>query len=217
MSIGTYGELKTAVENWLARADLDSRIPEFIAGGLQRVNLDLQIAGGILDQEQRAYAATVATEESIALPTDYGAMRSIKLGTSPLEPRSYDELVDGYGDASGQPEKYAILAGEIFFRPIPDDAYTITINYSKRYTAFSADADTNYLLTSGANLLLYAALLDALPYLGNLAEAKGWAEGYTSSLNLMIRASRAGRWNHQPPELKSDRALVRARYSFNNC
>jgi hypothetical protein len=77
------------------------------------------------------------------------------------------------GDASGQPEKYAIMAGEIFFRPIPDAAYTVTINYQKRYSPFSSDADTNYLLTSGSNVLLYAALLEAEAYLGAFDIAAG--------------------------------------------
>ena len=45
MSISTYSELKTAVENWLDRADLTERVPEFISLGEARIARRLRVRG----------------------------------------------------------------------------------------------------------------------------------------------------------------------------
>ncbi len=52
MSISTYAELQTAVGNWLNRADLTARIPEFIELFEARVKRDLRVR----QMEKRATA-----------------------------------------------------------------------------------------------------------------------------------------------------------------
>ena len=41
MAISTFTELKTAVDNWLARTDLAGRAPEFIALAEARMNREI--------------------------------------------------------------------------------------------------------------------------------------------------------------------------------
>ena len=41
MAIGTFGELKTAIANFLARSDLTDRIPEFISLAEARMGREL--------------------------------------------------------------------------------------------------------------------------------------------------------------------------------
>jgi hypothetical protein len=43
MAISTYAELQTAAANWLGRADLTSRIPEFVALAEAKFNRTLRI------------------------------------------------------------------------------------------------------------------------------------------------------------------------------
>ncbi len=214
MSISNYGELKTAVANWMRRSDLTDRIPEFIASGLQRVNNDLLLRNGIPDQEQVAIATTVADQLSLAWPSDFSALRWIKRDYStvadalPLRSMGYDEMVETYGSTTGAPEAYTSQDASFYFGPIPDAAYVIRIGYIKRYAAFSADVDTNYLLTNGSNILLWAALMEANVYMGDDARTSSLFvpayQGALEGLRLMARRSR-----HARPQMQMvDAALL---------
>lgn len=202
MSIGTYGGLKTSVANWLARSDLTSIIPDFIEGGLQRVNNELLLHGALPDQEQVATASTTAGDEALALPSQFGSMRWIRLDNSsavaatPLGSRDYSALISSYNVTEGTPQAFAIVAGQIMFRPIPDAVYTVRINYNKRYASFSADADTNYLLTAGGNLLLFAALTEAAGYMG--ADPSNYIAGYRAAMVGLRTAARKERHSITP-------------------
>lgn len=204
MSLGTYGGLKASVAAWLARSDLTSIIPDLIEGGLQRVNNELLLHGGLPDQEQVATASTVAGNEGLAVPTDFGSLRWIRLDNSsavavtPLVSRDYSSLVSSYGVNQGQPQAFATVSGQFLFRPIPDGVYTVRICYNKRYASFSADADTNYLLTAGGNLLLFAALTEAIMYLGDDMRVKGFISGYQAAMTGLRTAARKERHEMTP-------------------
>jgi hypothetical protein len=207
VSIANYGELKTAAANWLSRADLTSRIPEFIEGGLQRINNELIANGGLADQEQVAFASTVANQESLEEPIRYGNLRSVWISDRPLEPRSYHSLLELHGNVTGEPEKYAYMDGAFYFRPIPNAVYTVRINYNRRYASFTADGNTNYLLTSGGNVLLYATLLEATPFVQDDKRVEMWAAAYKEAMRLLVDADHRARYGHFPPELQTDTTL----------
>lgn len=204
MSIANYGDLKTAVANWTARADLTDRIPEFIASALQRINNDLMLLGGIPDQEQVATTTTVANQESYALPDDFASMRWIRRDYStsadvrPLEQRAYSDIVERYGTVTGAPEAFDIVDASFYLGPIPDGVYTLRLAYIKRYTAFSADADTNYLLTSGNNIVLWASLIEAFAFIADPQRMQDSLAGYRESLNGLRLAARRARNSGAP-------------------
>lgn len=212
MSLGTYGGLKASVATWLARSDLTAMIPDFIEGGLQRVNNELLLRGGIPDQEQVATASTVAGDEALAVPTDFGSLRWIRLDDSsavaatPLGSRDYSGLVNSYGVTQGTPQAFATVAGQFMFRPIPDAVYTVRICYNKRYASFSADADTNYLLTAGGNLLLFAALTEAIMYLGDDPRVQNFIAGYQAAMTGLRTAARKAR--HEIPPVQFDPVIL---------
>lgn len=203
MSISNYGELKTAVANWMRRSDLTDRIPEFIASGLQRTNNDLLLRNGIPDQEQVSIATTVANQPSLVWPSDFGALRWIKrdysdsADTIPLRPMGYDEIVETYGTDTGAPEAYTAQDASFYFGPIPDGAYTIRVGYIKRYATFTADVDTNYLLQNGSNILLWATLMEANVFMGDDGRAATLFvpayQGALEGLRLMARRARHAR------------------------
>lgn len=204
-----YGALKTDIGIALARADLTARIPDYVAGALARINGELAAEGGIVDQEQLAYAATVPGSESLELPSDFDRLEFIKIGTDALEAaQGYDELLDEYGDERGQPKKYALFASALCFRPIPDAVYEVRIGYLKRYPMLAGDADTNWLLAQGGNLLLYAACLEATPQLGDDQRIVTWGGAYKGSLRLILDANARAKRAPRPAEVRLDAALL---------
>jgi hypothetical protein len=212
MSVANYGELKTAIANWTARSDLTDRIPEFIDSGLQRINNDLMLRGGIPDQEQIATAVTVKDQESYSLPTNFRTMRWLKRDYSSasdlltLESRSYADIVNRYGTQTGAPECFCVMDGSFYLGPIPDAVYTLRLNYIKKYLALSADADTNYLFTDGNNILLWASLIEAFAFTADMQRSQDAVVAYRESLESLRLVARKLRQPRVP--LQSDVLLL---------
>lgn len=165
MSISTYAELKTAVADYMHRSDLTSYIPDFIRGA------EDMIAYGSAGSE-RIYVADMVTratasidEEYEDLPTGLIEVINIQLNTNPKVSLEYmiPEQIDqrAMGSSSGKPLAYSIVGDKFQFAPAPDSTYTAEIVYLKKYTAFSSDADTNWLLTNHPFIYLYGALVKA--------------------------------------------------------
>lgn len=178
MAITTKGELETAVANWIGKADLTSRIPEFIA--LAEARLSRLIVRHHMGEA--AQAAIVASTEWISLPTDYGAMRAlfrdgatqVQLGYKPA-----DRLIaDSPSTAVGAPRWFTLHGGSIQLRPIPDGDYTLLLYYYATVPALTTSGSTNAWLTSYPDLYLYACLMEASPYVGAHQDVSLWAAAY---------------------------------------
>lgn len=165
MSITTYSELQTAVANFLARTDLTTQIPDFIALAEGRMSRELETRS----QEKRATATLTVGDEFIALPTDMREIREVKLNTSPitvLEYKSPTSLDTDYASgSSGKPQAYSIVGSELKMRPVPDDTYTAEIVYIGSLTALSDSNVTNNVLARHPDAYLAGALAEAYTYL----------------------------------------------------
>src|SRR5688500_17882186 len=111
MANGTYTELQTAVENFLDRSDLDSRIPEFISLCEETLNRRLRI------RAMETRATTTVAEEYIALPSDFLEMRNFQLNTNPKQTLRLvtPEYIDTFwaGSTTGLPKVFSFIGGEI--------------------------------------------------------------------------------------------------------
>lgn len=191
MAITTYSELQTAVSNWLARSDLTSRIPEFIALAEARMNR-------LMRSRSMITSATLNPSTSVknlALPT--GWMETISfvndLGEE-LEAVTFDDLEElAYGTNSSRPMYYAI-DDEINFDCVAGSTYNYKMRYYKRLDI--ASDLTNTILTNAPDAYLYGALMSAEPYLKNDQRVMLWAEAFNKAIAEL---------NHQ--EAKSRRAL----------
>jgi len=183
MAISNYGELKTAVANWMDRDDLTARIPEFIALAEARFNRVLRIRA----MESKQTASTVAGQQNLALPTNYIQMRNVQMNTSPVTPMQYvtPEIFDRLygGSATGTPKFYSIIANELQLGPTPDTVQTIEMLFYKKFDSLSADGDTNWVLTNAPDVYLYGALLEAEPFIMNDARTALWAEAFQNAIS----------------------------------
>ena len=182
MAISNYGELKTAVANWMDRDDLTARIPEFIALAEARFNRVLRIRA----MESKQTASTVAGQQNLALPTNYIQMRNVQMNTSPVTPMQYvtPEIFDRLygGSATGTPKFYSIIANELQLGPTPDTVQTIEMLFYKKFDPLSADGDTNWVLTNAPDVYLYGALLEAEPFIMNDSRVQLWATAFQTAI-----------------------------------
>lgn len=209
MAITQYSELKTAVANWLERDDLTSRVPEFIAMAEDRIALDLIArSGGMGIRPMETLASITIDAETVSLPTGYLAARSfwLEVGSEKyqLQPMTQHEMASTYaGSTTGQPRIFAAEAETFRFAPAPDGTYTGKLLYLQKFTAMSADSDTNWLLTNARGLLLYGALIEAEPYLMNDARLATWGAQYSNLLEQVVRANRHDRFSGGPMIMRS--------------
>lgn len=199
MSIDNYGELKTAVANWLKRDDLTSRIPEFIAGAEDRIAIDLRI------RAMETTADLTVSSQTVALPTGFLAQRRLYLDTSTDRKRldfypPADFWMRRASSETGTPVIYTVEGDNIVFGPTPDATYTGKILYYQRFTALSGDSDTNWLLSNQQFLLLYGALIEASPFVGDDPRTMTWAMMYDDRIEKMQQADRDDRY---PDSLQS--------------
>lgn len=190
MALATYTDLQAAVASWLARSDLTTPIPDFIALAEAKLNRLLRCR----QMEQRS---TATATEYMELPTGFLELRNIQLNTSPktaLELVSPDEIDRDYSAATGKPLVYCLLANQIQLGPAPDSTYTVEIDYYEVIPPLASNS-TNWLLTAAPDIYLYGSLLEASIYLIDDPRVPGWNAAYTQVLQQLQSADRRARWS----------------------
>lgn len=66
---------------------------------------------------------------------------STKAPLRPVENGAIEDIQDG--TVKGEPERYSRYADKLRLYPIPNAVYTMTMSYIYKFTALSADSDTN--------------------------------------------------------------------------
>jgi hypothetical protein len=182
MALTTYTELKASVADWINRDDLTAVIVDFISLAEAQIERSLRTRQMIV----RA-TASMDTEYS-AVPADFLECRTIKLNTNPVQPLQFetvdsmDTLKTQYA-ATGRPQYFSIVGGQIRVLPVPATTYTAELIYFAKLTKLSSTNATNWLLTSSPDVYLYGALLQGAPYLQNDERIQTWATLYERGLN----------------------------------
>lgn len=165
MAISNYTELKQALADWLNRADLDEKIPDFITLAESTLN-------SVLRSSHMVGASTVSTvgaTRNSAVPSDF--LEAIYLqssDTNPLEQVSPTQLImlrRSRLRTAGTPRFFAVLGRNIEFVPTPSGAASLSLVYYQKIPALSNASPTNWLLTQFPDVYLYTSLLHATPYL----------------------------------------------------
>jgi len=192
MAITTYAELQTSIGNWINRADLTDRIPEFIDLAEANFNRDLRHR----DMETTTTLNTVAGTSTLSLPSDYLETRALVNQTTPkvvLEYMTVVQLDTAHAIAvSGQPYNYTIVGNNFRLGPTPDAIYNLELTYYQRIPALSDANTTNWLLTNHPDAYLFGALVEAEPYLKNDERLPVWGSKLQRSIEgLKAEASRS--------------------------
>lgn len=216
MSISNYGELKTAVANWLDRTNLTARIPEFIALAEADIHYGVRSPTGWISEPLRIRAMETSADITIdaqteALPTGFLAARRLYLNTSPkknLELLSPIDLWAQDMDTTGEPVYFAAEADNLVFSPSPDATYTGKLLYWKAFTALSADSDTNWLFANRPGVYLEAALYHAFSFARNTAEAEGHLQKLAVAVNGLNVANTSDRFGGAPLKIRLGNFVV---------
>lgn len=196
MALSTYAELCAAVGRWLNRTDLADVVPAFVALAEARVAKVLRTA----DAEATVVLNTAAGVDYVDLPADFLEARGLSLvGTGGLIFLAAPAFWEAFpGGASGRPTHYAIIGRRLYFGPTPDAAYGVRATYYAKPAALSDAAPTNWVLDRHPELLLYAALIETAPYLGDDARIAVWGGLFDDALGRVQSADGRARWGGGP-------------------
>jgi len=209
MAFVTYDDLVTNIAAWLARSDLDARIPDFI-----------RLAEARLQRELRAFLTRTG---AFSLPVAAGtgltsAIASVGLTpveiqscgwkvadaadtsglVTPLPQVSLDQLMEWHttSPGPGAPEAYAAVGTSFKVYPLPntpkdsagvDSFYTLVVSMIGLNASFglpisAANYATNPVWQEHPDLYLYGALCEAAPYLQHDERTPLWEARFTKIL-----------------------------------
>ena len=183
-----YTTLQSTIADYLARTDLTDQIPEFIKLGEVRLARDLRI------RQMLKVATAVATtgDSTVSLPTDFLAMKDLHFEGNPVNPIEFLSTSNFFRNAGttnkGCPRYYTLLGSEFQFAPVPDSDYTLQMVYYYRPAYLSDTNPSNLWMAYTPDLLLYAALGEAEPYLMNDERLQTWASMYDRGLVALTKS-----------------------------
>lgn len=175
VSIVDYASLLTAVSNWVNRSDLSVIAPDFVSFGEARIYRDLRVAS------MEGTFSTAIASGVIPVPTGYIEMKSARInGGYALERKDVEWIYANYPTRSADrmPRFFAREGQNLIFGPYPDSAYTVKGSYYKRLTPLSVSNTTNWMIADAPDLILFAALCEAAPYLQDDARVALWEKKY---------------------------------------
>ena len=178
MSLTNYSDLKTTVENYLGRSDLTAQIPTFIALAELRLSRQLRLRQML----KVVQTTTTGGDSTLGLPSDFLSMRDIYVNTNPRQPITYLSpsafTRDARAHESGKPIFYTQRGLEFELAPKPDSTYEVVLLYYAKPVALSDSNASNVFMANCPDALLYAALIEAEPYLMNDARIQTWTQLY---------------------------------------
>ena len=183
MAITNYTQLKQAVSDWMARADVLGNVEDFIAlgeAGLNRalnpVETDAPLTG--------ATGSRIIDISSLAMVKPIAMFITLTGGEAVMLPRA-----DGtfpFMEDNGQPKIWAIDGASIVFDRPCDSAYSFRLRYQERF-ALSDAAPTNWLLENHPDLYLAASLV----WGGVFIKDGNYAASFKAVLDEMLPAVRS--------------------------
>jgi hypothetical protein len=88
--------------------------------------------------------------------------------------------------SSGTPVDYYLAGTGVVLSPVPDGTYNYTLRYFAKLAAWTADTDTDVILSKFPHMYLYAALLEAQPFLMDDARMMAWNAAYNERLATVV-------------------------------
>ena len=215
----TLGKLKTSVDAWLIRDDISvaDEFPEIL------LLAEADIATDVRCMAQDAITTLTFTGQSAELPADYmeerfpfidDNIRKIAYMTPKVlrESAAWQNgrvgsfyTLEGGGGTPPDDRVKMVIAGPAS----PTDPLDIDVNYIKRFTGMTNDADTNWLLQNFFNVYLYATLRAAAEFIQEDILEDRYAGKYDVAVAKLSKQENRRRFGATPKQAYgSPRAIV---------
>ena len=193
----SYDNLKTNIADYLARGDLNDKIPMFVSLAEKRLNRDLRLRQTL---QQSTYS--MDSGFNIPTPTDFLEMKDIHLEGNPpvnLDFRTVNQFYRSSNvSGNGSPTIYTLVSDNFVLAPRPTGASTVNMTYYKIPRVLSDTNPSNEYLEVCPDLLLYASLVESAPFLMDDARLQTWEALYTRGLTSITKSDEQSEFPAQP-------------------
>ena len=203
MAITNYGELKSAVADFLNRSDLTSVIPTFIDFAEAEFNRNLRVRQMVTRAE-----AVIDTRFS-AVPADFIEAKDLVIVTgNPVTPLQFvtqqemAQLRNTSITSAGKPKYFSVVGGQFEVAPTPDAEYSLEMSYFGQIDALTDDTDTNWLLREYPDIYLYTSLMHSAPYLKDDERITVWAQLAAKAKEELISRDTSASFNGSTPVIR---------------
>jgi hypothetical protein len=180
------------VRNWIGADDYsDAQIGQFLDLAQVKLNTDLMSF-----PMEKLFHHTVLAPDPIDLALiipDFGKIRLVSVqGVGPLDVAALNEYVEKGQDLLNTcitPTLYNIDAGKLYIWAWPAIDAVVDIHYYEKVPALSTLVASNTFSLHHPDLLLYAASLEAAPYMVEDERIQVWESKYTGGVLAVNAAS----------------------------
>lgn len=201
MAIDNYGELKTAIANWLQRDDLTDRIVEFVSLTEDLIGRELRV------RAMETTADLTISSQTTSLPTGFVQQRRLYLDNDASRLEYFppeDFWIRNAKSETGVPRLYTIEGDNLVVSPSPDTSQTFKLLHYKTFDPLSSDSDTNWVLSNARGLYLFGALLEASMFLEDETGAIKWSVRWDNLLEKVHTADAKDRFPLGSLQMRSD-------------
>ena len=193
----SYDNLKTNIADYLARGDLNDKIPMFVSLAEKRLNRDLRLRQTL---QQSTYS--LSSGFTVPTPTDFLEMKDIHIDANPIVNLNFKTVSQFYrlsnSSANGVPVNYTLVSDNFVLAPRPTGSSTINMTYYKIPRVLSDTNPSNEYLEVCPDLLLYASLVESAPFLMDDARLQTWEALYTRGLTSITKSDEQSEFPAQP-------------------
>ena len=108
------------------------------------------------------------------------------------------------GDIVGKPKVFTMEGDYLRLAPVMDSDYVLSAIYFRKFTAFSADGDTNWLLTNAPGVYLYGTLFETCRLIQDSNRAEIMFSEFAGALNAVHLANQKDRYSGSLLTMRSD-------------
>ena len=198
MTINTYSDLVTGIENWAARTDstVTNRVDEFIdmTEYMLYYGMEDPFTGKMIPPLRNSNMETktdlTVNSQYVAKPSDYLEAKRLYLSNSPPYNVRYVTPVQFWsrGDVTNTdtPYYYTIEGDNFVFGPSPDASYTGKLLYYAKFSQLDGTTNTtNWLVINYPNIYLYGCLFHLYMFTKDEEQAKTSLALYKSFLKAL--------------------------------
>lgn len=207
MAIDTYGKLQSEISDTLDRADLIADVTAYSGGNIDgaikraiaKTEFRVQRRLRVRQMESSTAVTLTAGTSAYALPSDYLSSKLVYIDGDPLvtcTQTSLENLIATYPEATrDKPDKVAIYGTNLYFRRLPDQAYTAQHFYYQKIPALSAPNASNWMLTDAPDLYLYGACLELTAHLSEDEHIQLWKGALDEAIRDITGDDMTAKWS----------------------
>lgn len=185
----TLAGLKASISSRLDREFNDDDLADFIYLAEREMERVLPVAA-----REVTTPLTISAQTS-NLPTDFKAARVISMPSRP--PLSLVAPAALCSD-TGCPNGYAVIAGQLWFTPVPATSYSGTLVYERKITPLTEASPSNWILQFHPDAYFYGALVQAADFIADTSRIDRYRAMFETVIGQMIDESERYRNSGSP-------------------